>query len=164
LQGSSFKPKGNFVKKGLRLKRCQPKGDVNGKPKGACFNCNEVGHNSKDYPKSKLGNGGSKVIALIANLAQNEHNFHIFLKGKVFKWEVLCFLDTRASHNFITQESAKRMELQLEEFKAPIEVHFVDEVHHPTTLQAKNMPLQLGNWRGKVDLFVSTLGGMECIL
>ncbi len=26
------------------------------------------------------------------------------------------------------------------------------------------MPLQLGNWRGKVDLLVSTLGGMECIL
>jgi hypothetical protein len=26
------------------------------------------------------------------------------------------------------------------------------------------MLLQLGNWRGKVDLLVSTLGGMECIL
>jgi hypothetical protein len=26
------------------------------------------------------------------------------------------------------------------------------------------MPLQLGNWRGKVDLLVSPLGGMECIL
>jgi hypothetical protein len=26
------------------------------------------------------------------------------------------------------------------------------------------MPLQLGNWRGKVDLLVSTLGGMDCIL
>jgi hypothetical protein len=27
------------------------------KPKGACFNCNEVEHYSKDYPKSKTGNG-----------------------------------------------------------------------------------------------------------
>jgi hypothetical protein len=26
------------------------------------------------------------------------------------------------------------------------------------------MPLHLRNWRGKVDLLVSTLGGMECIL
>ncbi len=25
------------------------------------------------------------------------------------------------------------------------------------------MPLQLGNWRGKVDFLVSTLGGMEFI-
>jgi hypothetical protein len=56
------------------------------------------------------------------------------------------------------------MELHLEELKAPIEVHFADGVPHPTTLQAKGMPLQLGNWRGKVDLLVSTLGGMDCIL
>jgi hypothetical protein len=56
------------------------------------------------------------------------------------------------------------MELQLEELKAPIKVHFTDGVPHPTTLQAKDMPLQLGNWRGKVDLLVSTLGGMECNL
>jgi hypothetical protein len=26
------------------------------------------------------------------------------------------------------------------------------------------MPPQLGNWKGKVDLLVSTLGGMDCIL
>ncbi len=70
----------------------------------------------------------------------------------------------RASHNFITRESAERMELHLEEFKAPIEVHFADGVPHPTTLQTKGVPLQLGNWRGKVDLLVSTLGGMECVL
>jgi hypothetical protein len=85
-----------------------------------------MGHYSKDCPKPKLRNGGSKVIALIANLAQIEYNRLIFLKGKAFKWEVLCFLDIGDSHNFITQESAKRMELKLEEFKTPIEVHFVD--------------------------------------
>ncbi len=56
------------------------------------------------------------------------------------------------------------MEFQLEEFKAPIEVHFVNGVPHPTTLQARDVPLQLRNWRGKVELLVSTLGGMECIL
>jgi hypothetical protein len=123
-----------------------------------------VRHYSKDCPKPKPGNGGSKVIALTANLAQSENNRFIFLKRKVFKREVLCLLDTWASHNFITQESAKRMELQLEELKAPIEVHFADGVPHPTTLQAKNVPLQLGNWKGKVDLLVSTLGGMDCIL
>ncbi len=52
----------------------------------------------------------------------------------------------------------------MEELKAPIEVHFANGVPHPTTLQAKDVPFQLGNWRGKVDLLVSTLGGMECIL
>jgi len=56
------------------------------------------------------------------------------------------------------------MELQLEEPKAPIEVHFVDGVPHPTTWQTKDVPFQLGNWRGKVDLLVFTLGGMDCIL
>jgi hypothetical protein len=56
------------------------------------------------------------------------------------------------------------MELPLEELRAPIEVHFMDGVPHPTTLQAKEVPLQLGNWRGKVDLLISTLGGMDCIL
>jgi hypothetical protein len=56
------------------------------------------------------------------------------------------------------------MEFHLEELKAPIEVHFVDGVSHLTTLQMKGVPLQLGNWRGKVDLLVSTLGGMDCIL
>jgi hypothetical protein len=43
-------------------------------------------------------------------------------------------------------------------------VHFADGISHPTTLQAKNVPFQLGNWKGKVDLLVSTLGGMDCIL
>jgi hypothetical protein len=56
------------------------------------------------------------------------------------------------------------MELPLEELKAPIEVHFADGIPHPTKLRAKDVPLQLGNWRGKVDLLVSTLGGMDCIL
>ncbi len=52
----------------------------------------------------------------------------------------------------------------MEELKAPIEVHFADGVPHRTTLQARDVPLQLGNWRIKVDLLVSTLGGMDCIL
>jgi hypothetical protein len=56
------------------------------------------------------------------------------------------------------------MELLLEELKAPIEVNFLDGVPHPTTLQAKDVPLQLGNWKGKVDLLVSTLREMDCIL
>jgi hypothetical protein len=55
------------------------------------------------------------------------------------------------------------MELYLEELKAPIKVHFADGVPHPTTSQAKEMPLQLENWRGKVNLLVSTLGGMDCV-
>jgi hypothetical protein len=104
-----------------------------------------VGNYSKNYPKPKLGNGGSKVIAVTANLAQGECNRLIFLKGKVSKWDVLCLLDTKVSHNFITQESAERIEFQLEEFKAPIEVHFADGIPHPTTLQARNVPFQLGN-------------------
>jgi hypothetical protein len=48
--------------------------------------------------------------------------------------------------------------------QARIEVHFGDGVLHPTTLQARDVRLQLGNWRGKVDLLISTLGGMDCIL
>jgi hypothetical protein len=86
------------------------------------------------------------------------------LKGKIAKREVLCLLDIGVSHNFITRESAERMELHLEEFKAPIEVHFANGVPHPTTSQGKEVPLQLRNWKGKVDLLVSTLGGMDYIL
>jgi hypothetical protein len=61
-------------------------------------------------------------------------------------------LSTGAFDNFIIRKSAKRMELQLKELKTPMEVHFADGVPHPTTLQAKDMPLQLKNWRRKVDL------------
>jgi hypothetical protein len=50
--------KGNFAKKRAPYKGSQPKGDVGVKTKGACFNCNEVGHYSKECPKSKAGNGG----------------------------------------------------------------------------------------------------------
>ncbi len=79
-----FKPKGNFVKKGVPFKVGQHKGDASGKPKGVCFNCNEMGHYSKDYPKPKLGNGGFKVIAFIANLAQGECNRLIFFEREGF--------------------------------------------------------------------------------
>jgi hypothetical protein len=139
-QGLGFKPKKKFIKKGVPLKRGQPKGDVSGKPKGACFNCNEMGHYSKDCPKPKPGNESSKVITLTANLAQGECNRLIFLKGKVSKRDMLCLLDTWASHNFITQESAKKMELQLEKLKAPIEVHFADGVPHPQCKQKMSQP------------------------
>ncbi len=163
-QGSEFKPKSNFIKKGVPFKGNQPKGDANGKPKGVCFNCNKMWHYSKDCPKPKLRNGGSKVNTFMANLTPGECNCLIFLKGKVFKQDVLCFLDTGASHNFITQKSAERMEFQLEELKAPIEVHFVDGVPHPTMLPTRDMFLQLRNWKGKVDLLVSKLEGMDYIL
>jgi len=144
-QGLRFKPKGDFVKKGAPFKGSQPKGNVSEKLKGTCFNCTKVGHYSKDCPKSKMGNGGSKVIAFNANLAQAKCNRLIFLKRKIVKRDVLCLLDTGASHNFITQESAKRMKLQLEKLKAPIKVHFTDRVPHPNMSQAKAVPLQLEN-------------------
>jgi hypothetical protein len=51
-QGSGFKPKGSFVKKGAPFKGSQPKGNVSEKPKEVCFNCNEVGHYSKECPKA----------------------------------------------------------------------------------------------------------------
>jgi predicted aspartyl protease len=86
------------------------------------------------------------------------------LKGKIARRDVLCLLDTGASHNFITRKGAEKMELHLEELKAPIEVHFADGVPHLTTLQAKEVPLQLGNWKGKVDLLAFTLRGLDCIL
>jgi hypothetical protein len=160
-QGSGFKPKGDFVKKGAPFKGNQPKGDVGGKPKGTCFNCNKVGHYSKDCPKSKAGNGHFKVITFNVNLAQAEYNRLIFLKGKIIERDALCLLDIGASHNFIIRKSVEKMELHLEELKAPIEVHFADGVSHPTTSQAKEVPIQLGNWKGKVDLLVSALGGMD---
>ncbi len=87
----------------------------------------------------KARSGSSKVFALNANLTQPECNRLIFLKGKITKRDILCLLDTGACHNFITRESVERMELHLEELKAPIEVHFVDGVPHPTTLQAKGV-------------------------
>jgi hypothetical protein len=71
------------VKKEALLKGSQPKGDFGVKPKGACFNCNEVGHYCKDCPKSKSGSGSSKVLPLNANLAQQEYNRLIFLKGNI---------------------------------------------------------------------------------
>jgi hypothetical protein len=67
-------PKEILSRRGTPFKASQPKGDVSGKPKGPCFNCNEMGPYSKDCPKVKSGNGGSKVIALNANLAQAKCN------------------------------------------------------------------------------------------
>jgi predicted aspartyl protease len=59
------------------------------------------------------------------------------LKGKVYKGEVLCLLDIGTSHNFINRKNAKRMELQLEELKAPIKVHFANGVPLPPHCKQK---------------------------
>jgi hypothetical protein len=40
----------------------------------------------------------------------------------------------------------------------------VNGVPHPFTLQARDVPFQLKNWKKNMDLLVSTLGEMECIL
>jgi hypothetical protein len=61
-QGSGFKPKRNFVKKGAPFKASQPKGDFGVKPKGACFNCNEVGHYSKIAPSPNQGMGALRYL------------------------------------------------------------------------------------------------------
>jgi hypothetical protein len=125
------------------------------------FQLQRGGHYSKDCPKSKTGVGSSKVLALKATLAQPECNRLIFMKGKIAKREILCLLDTWAFHNFIIRESAKRMELHLEKLKAPIEVHFADGVPHPTTLQAKGVPLQLAHWRGNDALLSPGVNPLE---
>jgi hypothetical protein len=78
-----------------------------------------MGHYSKDCPKSKTRNGGFKVIALNANLAQAECNRLIFLKGKIIKWDVLCLLDIGVSHNFIMRESAERWSFNWRSSKHP---------------------------------------------
>jgi len=90
-QSLGSKPKSNFVKKRVPLKRSQPKGDASGKPKGTCFNYNEVGHYSKDYPKPKLGNGGFKVIALTTNLAQSKCNRIFKKKGRFLSEKCYVF-------------------------------------------------------------------------
>jgi hypothetical protein len=45
-----FQTQRNFVKKGAPFKASQPKGDASGKPKGRCFNCNEVSITPKIAP------------------------------------------------------------------------------------------------------------------
>ncbi len=115
---------GKFCEERGSFQRESTQGRSWGKSQRNMFQLQRSGHYSQDCPKSKTRNGGSKVITLNANLAQNECNRLIFLKGKIAKREVLCLLDIGASHNFITRESAERMELHLEELKAPIEVHF----------------------------------------
>jgi hypothetical protein len=53
-------------------------------------------------------------------------------KGANLREMLVGFLrDFPQLHN---QESAKRMELPLEELKAPMEVHFADWIPHPTKL------------------------------
>jgi hypothetical protein len=63
-QSSGSKPKGSFVRKRVFSKWSQPKGDFGAKPKGACFDCNEVGHCSKNCPKSKSGVGSSNLLSM----------------------------------------------------------------------------------------------------
>jgi len=152
-------PKEISSRKRFFSKWANPREMLVGSPKERVSTVMKWGITPKIAPNPNWGMGVSKIIAFIANLAQGECNRFIFLKGKVSKRYVLCLLDTGASHNFITQECVERMEFWLEELKAPIEVHFADGVPHPITWQAKDVPLQLGNWKRKVDLLVSTIGG-----
>ncbi len=68
-QSSGFKPKGNFIKKKVLLKGGQPKGDASGKPKGMCFNYNEVGALLQKLPQTQTVEWGFSSNCLVANLA-----------------------------------------------------------------------------------------------
>ncbi len=64
-QGSGFKPNGNFVKKKAPFKGNQPKRDFGVKPKGACFNYNEVGITPKIVPSLNRGVGALRYLLLM---------------------------------------------------------------------------------------------------
>jgi hypothetical protein len=83
------KEKGISFKKGAPWKRGQSQRIIYWKFEKAMFQCNGMGHDSKNCPKLKQGNFYSKVIFLFINLAWGENNHFIFLNCKITKHNFL---------------------------------------------------------------------------
>ncbi len=66
-QGSGSETKGSFQKKGAPFKGSESKGNFGNKPKGACFDCNEVGITPKIVPSPKQGLGALRGFSQLHN-------------------------------------------------------------------------------------------------
>jgi hypothetical protein len=95
-----------------------------------CFNCEELGHFSKDYKKIKQdwSQGGFIAKANVAKLGPNS----TMLRFNVGTNGLLCLLDSRATHLFVNPSAVARFKWVVTKVAKPIRVRLAQGITTPT--------------------------------
>ncbi|KAJ7982631.1 Retrotransposon protein, putative, Ty3-gypsy subclass [Quillaja saponaria] len=84
----------------------------------------------------------------------------MFVKGHLGgKPATSVMLDTGATHNFVSEAEAKKLGLKLEKDSGRMKA--VNSKSLPTAGQAKQVPVKLGTWEGRVDFVVAKIDDFD---
>ncbi|XP_012852904.1 PREDICTED: uncharacterized protein LOC105972488 [Erythranthe guttata] len=150
-------------------------------PKGGCFMCKGP-HTMSQCPKmgslsallqqdaeqgtnEGLGNMGSLQLlnALKANsMPATSSNGLMYVEARINGTPTKVMVDTGATHNFITEEEAKRVGLRWTRRDGWLKA--VNAKTQPLNGVARDAELHLGTWKGQVDFSVAPMDDFKVVL
>ena len=134
-----------------------------------CFCCGEQGHSYRHCPKKKDLKDTPQVTHILSNGEKEEedggHSLLCYLWGKIRDQSTLILLDTGSTHNFISQELAKHLEIYIEELGPSLNARGAFQGQEvPVTPVIGKLRLHINNYFDSEDFFVSPLQTQDIIL
>ncbi|GAV68065.1 gag-asp_proteas domain-containing protein [Cephalotus follicularis] len=146
-----------------------------------CFLCNSP-HQAKDYPKKVKLN--ALVAEEIGNVEADEgcptrvnplqllSTIHevtqatpfpglLYVKFVLNSMEIYAMIDTGASHNFFNERIVGKLGLKVDKHTSKIKA--VNTAARPVQGMAGDVPVQIGTWRGQLNLMIVPLDNFDAI-
>ena len=125
-----------------------------------CFRCGEQGHNYRNCPKKNGLKDTPQVTHVLSNGDKEEEDGGrstlCYLWGYIRDQNSLILLDPGSTHNFISQELAKCLEIYIEELRPSLNAKGAFQGQEiPVTSVIGKLHLHINNYSNSEDFFVS---------
>eukprot|EP00253_Pinus_taeda_P030757 PITA_30757 len=105
---------------------------------------------------------GASATTEVTSSRNPERNKLEYVRMKIGGTEVLTMIDSGASHNFMSEDTVRRLELKF----VPVEAHMKTVNSPPTAILgiAEKVDTVLGEWSGKADFTIVRIDDYEAVL